>query len=398
MSPERLTGADRSAANDIWSVGATFVHMISGQPLNHRDNLTLLLINISQYKIFISGKPYRRVSGSTGCEWFQEANTIANIVHWIHSGQLPAAVVNPLSAFEAPPAEALCRESESQLSFIWEWVTTRRATSCSSRIGERSGASDRCARQRRRPARRVRETQQATFARRVCVTWKTRTLYSYASGTSVKWRLLAGGTETQRQRVARDAPPATAPDNTNNALIICALSDSRVLIGQFESTYLELLRVHVEVESGARVAPVHRLHVTERVQSLRGDVRQRRARRHVLLGVGDQSVRVFRLRDDRLLEPLARTHSNRPHHLLWRADRLLVAEWNADTQSHAVAEFAVSGARIERLPPTHRRRRANPCAQLVCSGRQAHNRWWELALPAAQQQVVTKMSESANPN
>ena len=57
-SPERLLGADRSAANDIWSVGATFVHMISGQPLNHLDNIMQPLINISQYKIFISGKPY----------------------------------------------------------------------------------------------------------------------------------------------------------------------------------------------------------------------------------------------------------------------------------------------------------------------------------------------------
>ena len=28
MSPERMQGADRSATNDIWSVGATFVHMI----------------------------------------------------------------------------------------------------------------------------------------------------------------------------------------------------------------------------------------------------------------------------------------------------------------------------------------------------------------------------------
>ena len=59
MSPERLKGADRSAANDIWSVGATFVHMISGQPLNHLDKtIPLLSMNISQYKIFIKGNSY----------------------------------------------------------------------------------------------------------------------------------------------------------------------------------------------------------------------------------------------------------------------------------------------------------------------------------------------------
>ena len=37
MSPERLKGAERRAANDIWSLGSTFVHMITGQPLNHLD-------------------------------------------------------------------------------------------------------------------------------------------------------------------------------------------------------------------------------------------------------------------------------------------------------------------------------------------------------------------------
>ena len=59
MSPERLNSASRSAANDIWSVGATFVQMITGQPINHTDEYnTDLLINISQYKIFINGKPY----------------------------------------------------------------------------------------------------------------------------------------------------------------------------------------------------------------------------------------------------------------------------------------------------------------------------------------------------
>ena len=59
MSPERLNGAERSAANDIWSVGATFVHMITGQPLNHLDTtIPLISMNISQYKICINGNPY----------------------------------------------------------------------------------------------------------------------------------------------------------------------------------------------------------------------------------------------------------------------------------------------------------------------------------------------------
>ena len=66
MSPERLQGAVRSAANDIWSVGATFVHMITGQPLNHHETITQLIYNISQYKVCINGNPY--------CEYLQTLN------------------------------------------------------------------------------------------------------------------------------------------------------------------------------------------------------------------------------------------------------------------------------------------------------------------------------------
>ena len=58
MSPERLNSASGSAANDIWSLGATFVQMISGKTLNHMDIDTQFLINVSQYKIFINEMPY----------------------------------------------------------------------------------------------------------------------------------------------------------------------------------------------------------------------------------------------------------------------------------------------------------------------------------------------------
>ena len=58
MSPERLKGAERSAANDIWSVGATFVYMISLQPLNYLDTITQLKFNISEYKVCINENPY----------------------------------------------------------------------------------------------------------------------------------------------------------------------------------------------------------------------------------------------------------------------------------------------------------------------------------------------------
>ena len=56
MSPERLNGASRSAENDIWSVGATFVTMITGNKLNHNQANTLAPIKIAAYEIFIGGK------------------------------------------------------------------------------------------------------------------------------------------------------------------------------------------------------------------------------------------------------------------------------------------------------------------------------------------------------
>ena len=58
MSPERLNNAPRSEANDIWSLGSTFVQMVSGQPINHLDNIFQFVTNVSQYKIFINEIPY----------------------------------------------------------------------------------------------------------------------------------------------------------------------------------------------------------------------------------------------------------------------------------------------------------------------------------------------------
>ena len=41
MSPERLNGDSRSAENDMWSVGATFVTMITGNTLNHNMTISI---------------------------------------------------------------------------------------------------------------------------------------------------------------------------------------------------------------------------------------------------------------------------------------------------------------------------------------------------------------------
>ena len=59
MSPERLNNASRSAANDIWSIGATFIQMISGQPINHQETFPQIVFNILQYNIVINGISYK---------------------------------------------------------------------------------------------------------------------------------------------------------------------------------------------------------------------------------------------------------------------------------------------------------------------------------------------------
>ena len=80
--------------------------------------------------------------------------------------------------------------------------------------------------------------------------------------------------------------------------IICALSDSRVLIGEYDSTYMELFRV----ESGPRIARVHRIHVPEQYNWFSATCGSDTL---VAMSYDDKSVRVHRLRGDRL-EELAR--------------------------------------------------------------------------------------------
>ena len=67
----------------------------------------------------------------------------------------------------------------------------------------------------------------------------------------------------------------------------------------------------------------------------------------MLIPNGDNSVRVHRLRGDRL-EELARIQLKRPQELLWLADRLLVADSDEKTNSHALIELEVSDTRLER--------------------------------------------------
>ena len=124
--------------------------------------------------------------------------------------------------------------------------------------------------------------------------------------------------------------------------ISCALSDSRVLIGQHNSTYMELFCM----ESGPRIARVHRIHVPEQYAYFSATCGS-----HTLVAMTyqspDQSVRVHRLRGDRL-EELARIQLKGPTRLLCLADRLCVADYDSEKKSDAVIELEVSDTQLER--------------------------------------------------
>ena len=121
----------------------------------------------------------------------------------------------------------------------------------------------------------------------------------------------------------------------------CALSDSRVLIGRWNSTFMELFRV----ETGPRIARLHRFQVPEAYCCFSAPCVS-----YTLVAMcyrSDQSVRVHRLRGDRL-EELARIELKYPNNLLWLSDRLLVADFDGGKQSYAVIELEVSDTKVER--------------------------------------------------
>ena len=130
-------------------------------------------------------------------------------------------------------------------------------------------------------------------------------------------------------------------------VISCALSDSRVLIGEDDSTYMELFHV----KRGPRIARVHRIHVPEKYRwfsaTCGSDTLVAMSYPNEYIPTADNSVRVHRLRGDRL-EELARIQLKSPRYLLWLADRLLVADSDEEKQSHAVIELEVSDTRLER--------------------------------------------------
>ena len=126
--------------------------------------------------------------------------------------------------------------------------------------------------------------------------------------------------------------------------IICSLSDSRVLVGfgddSVNSPNMELFRV----ESGPRIARLHRIHVNEQYFMFSATCTSDTL---VAMSYYDNSVRLHRLRGDRL-EELTRIQLKWPTQLLWLADRLLVADRDSEKKVDAVIELEVSDMRLER--------------------------------------------------
>ena len=123
-------------------------------------------------------------------------------------------------------------------------------------------------------------------------------------------------------------------------LMCCALADSRVLVGEWRSKYLEMFRV----ENGPRIAHVHRISVPEEYKRFTAICIN-----EVLIAMSfekSQTIRVHRLDCDKLVE-LSRIQVNQPCDVLWLADRFFVTEWNADQKSHSVLELKLRDGLLE---------------------------------------------------
>ena len=342
MSPERLDSASRSAANDIWSLGATFVQMISGKTLNHLDNEPKFFINVSQYKLFIDGKPYseflqalsdgdykRKIISRTLCKESDRANC----------KELLSISIGPLTFVRRLPKQTLIRAGEKDPKIFGMSYNSVRdelfLADLSNKVVRAMRVRDNAG-DLRDVYRAPHDTSPHVWS--VCHMSDSDTLlvFSGEKGPDRKYAhwlvaLSRNGSEwREAQRVQTD----------RIGRISCALSDSRVLIGN--STYMELFRV----ESGPHIARVHHIHVPEQYKWFSATCGS-----DTLVAMTyptpDQSVRVHRLRGDRL-EELARIQLRVPYRLLWLADQLLVADFDENKNSHAVIELEVSDTRLER--------------------------------------------------
>ena len=301
------------------------------------------LINVSQYKIFISGKPYnkylqtlndsdfkKKVISKTLCEEPNRANGTQLLrILFPHSKRLPAEALM-VGGDYYPEIRGMSYNSAHDELFLADW---NNKVVRAMRVRDNAGDL-------RDVYRAPHDTSPILLS--VCHmsdsdTLLVSSLEKGSDGKIAQWlvALSRNGSEwREAQRVQTEG----------KGWISCALSDSRVLIGDDDSTYMELFRV----ESGPCIARVHRIHVPEKYEWFSATCGS-----DTLVAMSytsyfsDKSVRVHRLRGDRL-EELARIQLKEPHKLLWLVDRLLVADYDSEKQSHAVIELEVSDTRLER--------------------------------------------------
>ena len=348
MSPERLNNASRSAANDIWSIGATFVQMISGQQINYQDTFPQIVLNVMQLKIFINGMPYNEFLQTLSDDDYKTkiiSRTLCTESNRANCQQLLSILLPKL--VHRLPKQTLIRAGEDlnsgifgisynsardELFFVDFTNKVVRATHVRDDGGDL-----------RDVYKAPHDTSPILLS--VCHMSDSDTLLvcSRENGpdqTEAKWlvALSRNGSEwREAQRVQTEG----------NGLLSCALSDSRALIGcggdYINSPYMELFRV----ESGSRISRVHCVHVPEMYEWFSATSCCTDTLVAMTYPIPDESVRVHRLCGDRL-EELARIELLRPYYLLWLADRLLVVHWEEDKQWHAVIELGMSGTRLER--------------------------------------------------
>ena len=124
----------------------------------------------------------------------------------------------------------------------------------------------------------------------------------------------------------------------NSGRMCGALSNSRLLVGEYESSYVELFHV----QSGPLIEHISRIRVNEQYWwfSATGGSDALVAMSYKT----EESVCVHRLLGDRL-ELIAPILLRKPYHLLWLDDRILVAQ---EADSKSIFELELTGTILER--------------------------------------------------
>lgn len=136
----------------------------------------------------------------------------------------------------------------------------------------------------------------------------------------------------------REAHRMQLQSKMRKAMISFALSDSRMLIGELKSKYLDLFLVL----NAQKIVFLIRLVVQNNYRWFSAT-----SSSDTLVAMSHKSdnlVRIHRLRGN-VLEELMCIKFHKPDRLLWLGDRLLVTN---GSKSHAITELKVSGTRLER--------------------------------------------------